>query len=60
MRMTGDFLIWNPMMLLFSSENVGRRQGGYLVKLGAGEVDVLSEDLISKLFFYLLTPYVLP
>lgn len=59
-RMPGDFLIWSPMMLLFSSEKVGRRQGGYLVKLGAGEVDMLSEGLISKPFFYLLTPYVLP
>lgn len=27
-RITGVFLLWGPAMLLFSSEEAGRRQGG--------------------------------
>lgn len=42
-------------VLLFPSKEAGRRQGGYLVKLGAGEVDVVSESFISGPLFYILS-----
>ena len=44
-------LFWS-VVLLFSPEEVGRRQGECWVKLGAGEVDVLPEGLISEPLIY--------
>ena len=45
-------LFWSRV-LLFPPEEVGRRQGRYWAKLGAGEeIDVLTEGLISEPLFY--------
>ena len=41
-------------MLLFPSKEAGRRERGYLVKLGAGKVNVVSEGFIYGPLFYLL------
>lgn len=52
---------WSFSGLESCSFHLMRREGDrYRLKLGAGEVDVLSEGLISEPLFYLLTPYILP